>query len=838
MTMWSFARSTIRTFRASFAGTFVVIVLASALLSALGVLMESGLRGGVDPQRYGDIAVVVTADSPSGQTLGGVGAIDAPLLSNDTVTDIASVPGVATIGGEVDVPLTTDDGTVVTGHDWGLTSLLDDALVAGAAPNGSGEVVLDASLGHAVGDRIVLSYGVVPSDYTVVGLTDDDASPDRPMNAYLDREDIDRLWPQGTGLTRVVGVSAADGVSAGELASRLADQVAGVEAHTGADRGTAEFPDSRASASNLLAAAGSIFGTASVLVAFVVVSTLSLSVRQRRRQFALLRAIGATPRQLRAGIVREILLVSAVAVPIGAIPGLFAARLIAPVLVSGGVVTNDYSLVVSPLPAVWAGTSIVMVSVIAALVAARRSVRVSPTDALREAAVEEPTIGRIRWIAAIIVGILGLAASFTPLFFSGVIGGAVAGSSAILLICAVALAGPPVVIWLLDRVTPVLGRSRRASVELAAANSRGFSRRLAGAIVPLAMVLAFGAVQTVTNATISSESSRQLDDSLTADLIVAGPAGISADLADEILTSPDVTAAVPLRSATLGISTGSDDDNPFGSGGPAWEATPARAVPADVSTSTLDLDVANGELADLGAADTIAISSDFASEFFIGMDDTVEVRYGDGFETTATIVAVYDHGLGFGPVVIGTDTLLAHSPDSLVDEILVDTGSVDAARVIETIGSFGLDVVDRDEYVASAIDAADTAADLSKVILLALLAFVAVAALNNLAMATAERRGEFTLLQRIGATSRQLVRTTAVEAAITAVAALGIGVLAIIPATIGLGVGISSTHVATIDWWTMSGLVVAVVLSAFVGTTIVSAGVNRRVARQTMAVSG
>jgi putative ABC transport system permease protein len=834
MTMWCIARSNIRAFRASFAGAFVVVVLASALLSALGALIESGLRGGVVPQRYADIEVVVTADYTSGQAVGGAGLIDAPLLPDDAVTDIASVPGVAEVGGEVDLGLATQDGTAVTGHDWDLTGRRDGALTAGTAPSEAGDIVVDAALGHEVGDRIELSYGAVPSSYTVVGLTDDHVSAGRPMNVYLGRDDIDDLWPQGVGLSRVVGVFVGDGVSAGGVAGRIDEQVPGVDAFTGTDRGIAEFPDSRASASCLLAVAGSIFGTASLLIGFVVVSTLSLSVRQRRRQFALLRTIGATPGQLRVGIVCEIVLVSVWAVPIGAIPGLFAARMIVPVLRSGGVITDDFLLVLSPVPAVAAGMTTVVVSVLAALIAARRTISVAPIEALREATVEEPTIGRARWITALVVGAIGLAASLTPIVVPGVIGGAMAGSSAILLICAVALAGPPIVIWLLDRFTPMIGRSRHATVEMAAANSRGFSRRLAAAIVPFALVLAFGVVQTITNATISAESSRQLRDGLTADLIVAGPAGISTDLADEIAASRVVNAVVPLRSATLGIAAGSDDDKPFGSRGLGWEATPVRAVPANVSTSVLDLDVSSGELADLGTTDTIAVSSDFATEFFLGVNDSVAIRYGDGVETTAEIAAIYDRGLGFGPIVIGTDTLLAHSPRSLVDEILVDTDSADSAAVTDTFSSLGLDVIHHEEFITSAVEASDTASELSQLILLALLAFVAVAAVNNLAMATAARRDEFTLLQRIGATSRQLTRTTAVEAAITSGAALGIGAAAVVPAALGLGLGISSNHLATIDWFTVSGLPAATVVSAFAGTTIVSAVVNRQVARRSL----
>lgn len=836
MSMWSLARSTIRMYRASFAGTFAVIVLASALLAGVGVLMESGLRGGVEPQRFRYVDVVVTAPEPSGITI-GVGAVQRPPLDGDVVSAVEAVPGVSRAAAEVTIPLSTDDGSLVSAHTWGLIALRDDALVSGTTPDHAGDVVLDTSLDYGVGDQVVLLHGAVPTTYTVVGLVDRPEPSHRPFDVYLSNGDVAGLRPQGNEQVTAIGVLVDQGVSSPEVADRISDQVADVATFTGEAKGDAEFPDSSAGAAGLLTVAGSFFGTASVIVVFIVASTLALSIRQRRAQFALLRAIGATPAQLRAGIVRELLLVSAIAAPLGAVPGLFAALLLKPTLVSSGIMPADFDLVLSPFPAVAACLAIITVSVLAALIAARRPARVAPADALREAAVEEPTIGRVRSIAAIVTGVAGLAAAFTPIFIPGVIGGATAAMSAILLICAVALAGPPIVVWLLDRSAPLLGRSKAAAVRLAAANSRGFSRRLTAAIVPLALALSFGVVQSFVNSTIATAAQTQLQDGIRADIVVTAPAGIAPSLTAEVEATPGVRAAAPLFAATASIVTDSAQDNPFGSE-PIRESSPLRSVPPDIPTSLLDLDLTEGDLAGLTGADTVAVSSDLAFENLLGVGDTVELRYEDGEEVSAEVVAVYERGLGFGNLTVSQDTLTEHSNDALADTVLVQADATDVAAVTAAIRPLGLEVVDTHEYVAANVSAGDPTQQLSMVLLLALLAFIALAALNTLAMATAERRDEFVLLQRVGATRGQLVRTTAIEAGITAVAALAIGTLPVLPAAVGVGLGLTATVIPSIDGAIFAGLAATVVVVSFAGTTLVGAVVSRSVVRAAAAARG
>src|SRR5690606_35911857 len=105
----------------------------------------------------------------------------------------------------------------------------------------------------------------------------------------------------------------------------------------------------RADAPMLTTVAGSFAGTAVLVVALVVASTFAAALRRRTEQYALLRAVGATPAQVRSMLTEEVGLVSAVAAPVGAVPGLFAALRFTPLPASGGIVPAGLVLVVTPL---------------------------------------------------------------------------------------------------------------------------------------------------------------------------------------------------------------------------------------------------------------------------------------------------------------------------------------------------------------------------------------------------------------------------------------------------------------------------------------------------------
>ncbi|MEK8107208.1 ABC transporter permease [Micromonospora sp. M12] len=185
--------------------------------------------------------------------------------------------------------------------------------------------MLDAGLAArgvvSLDETVRLVVGAIPSSYRVVGIASAPADGlDRQSAVFLTDDQASRLSGRPDRVD-AIGVLAAPGVTAEQLAERIRAAVPGVVPHTGAARGDVEFLDVGDARSLVVETAASFGGTMVLIVVFVVASTLALSVRQRRRELALLRAIGATPQQIHRMIGAEMTLVSAVGAIVGAVPG-------------------------------------------------------------------------------------------------------------------------------------------------------------------------------------------------------------------------------------------------------------------------------------------------------------------------------------------------------------------------------------------------------------------------------------------------------------------------------------------------------------------------------------
>lgn len=562
--------------------------------------------------------------------------------------------------------------------------------------------------------------------------------------------------------------------------------------------------------------ASSFAGTALVVVVIVVAATVGLALRGRRRELALLRTVGATRRQVRQLVAREVLLVALVAVPLGAAPGLLLARPLQPLLREAGILEPGAGLSLTPLPALAALALLVPVAWLAGRLATRETLRAVPTDAVRTSVVETQGIGRTRRTAALVTAGAGLAAAFTPVVVPGTMGGATAATSAFLLVGAAALAGPLLVAWTFGQAAR-LGTGRGGVArQLAVVNVRGFSRRLTAVVVPLALALATGTIQTSVDHAISDAATRQLGDAVGSELVVTGPVPGPRELA-EVEAVTGVAAVVPITDTPVQIRT-DEEDLPDAL---VWEGTSLRSVPPDAPAAVFDPGVTDGSLAALAEAGAVAVSSDTAFELGLGVGDTVALRYA-GDEHTGRVAAVFSRGLGLGDLLTGPETVAALGATPAAGTLLVDTEGVAPGVVAEQLGDLGLTVSTADGYVAGATSADAAAQRLSSVLLLLLLVFVGLGAANALALTTAGRRDELRLLHRTGTTRRQLLSMLTVESLLTAVAAWAIGTLAVVPGVLGVTYGLLGPAAPVVDLATY-GLLSAAVLVTALGATMATA---------------
>ena len=805
--MWALALAGIRRHRGGFVGVFVAVFLASTLMTGLGVLMESGLRGGVPPERYAaaDVMVGGRQTLPVAEDL-DVAFPERVTLPRETVDELAALPGVAEAVADVSVPLATADGETVDAHGWASAVLGSAELAAGDPPEGDREVVLGTGAGLEPGDEVVLSHGAEQATYTVSGTVAGDAG-----TVFLSDQRVEDLWPH-EGQVATIGLLAEAGTDADDLAETVEREVEGVTAYTGRERGDLESLAAFSARDQLMVLSSSFTGVALMIALFVVAGTLSLAVAQRRRQFALLRAVGALPGQVQGLIRREVLLVAGAAAVLGVVPGFWAAGVLGSQFSRAGVMSSDFALAYSPLPALSAIVLSLGAALAAAWLAGRRTARISPVEALAEADVETPELSRVRVVSGVVLVALGLVASGTPLLVGGTTGLVAAASALLLLIFGVGLLGPLVVQRALDGAERLTRRSSSPGLTLAVANLRGYSRRTANAVVPLALAMSFACVQLFLPTTVDAEASDQSRDGLTADLVVAAPAGISPGAVQQVAGLDGVASVNPVvRSAVLVSGTMLED--------PTVEPLAAQGIEPEAAPATLDLDVREGSLERLADEDTVALSVEGAGFLDAELGDMVGFRLGDGTPVDAEVVAVYERGLGFGDVTMDGETLRQHTTAGLDDYLLLTTEPGAGAQLRQELAALGLVSQTPDALADEGSSERDSQAWVNRIALTVILGYVALSVVNGLVMATLGRRRELTLLRLVGARDRQVRSMTLLESLATGALAVVLGTLVAVPPLIGIAFGVSGQPLPSVTPW-LYGAIAAGVVALGVGSVM------------------
>lgn len=833
MTVWDIALATIRQRKAGFVAVFVAVLCGSTLVTALGVLFESSLRAGVPPQRYAAAAVVIGG----AQTLPLAEDVDpffgerVPLAA-EAVGTIAAVPGVERAVGDVNVPvdLVSVRGSAV-GHGWSSAALTPFSLREGNAPSRAEEVVLDAELaqrvGVGVGDRIDLAVGASPATYNVSGITAPPGADRLGRQSVLFFSDSQaRLLSGRPDQVDAIGVLARPGADPDALAEQIRSALSGTEitTYTGSDRGDVEFLDVGEARARLVVLSLGFAATAIMIVLLVVASTLALAIQQRRREFALLRAVAASRRQIHRMVGAEVLLVAGSAASLGAGPGVAVAYLLRSAFAAGGVLPADFGLALSPLPAVAAILLCVGSARVAGWVAARRPARISPVEALGEAAVEPPALHRFRVLAGWAAAVLGVAASGLPTLIPGEAAVAGAASSALLLVSAAALLGPRLIAGAVRLVGGPLRRMAPVGGFLAAANTLASTRRLAAAVTPLVLAITITSVQLFSQATVSAAAAEQARHGVVADFVVSSTgSGLGPRVTEAVRRVDGVEVAAPVARSRVLVPH-------LQAGKPKVASYAAQGVDPDRLARVLDLDLRSGSL-DRLRGETVALSQLAAETLGVRVGSTIDLRLGDGARTRPTVVATYGRGLGFGDVTLPHDLLAAHTTLRSDQSILVRAGATaDRAALASALRGLaanhpGLVVLDRDGLAAAGQAQREAQSWPSLIALAVLLAYIAIAVVNTLVMATAARGREFALLRLIGTGRAQVVRMIRIESLLVVGLATVIGTLATIPPLLGISLGLTESPIPAV-----SAGVYAAIIGATAALGLLAIGVPTRVA--------
>ncbi|WP_031025838.1 ABC transporter permease [Streptomyces albus] len=787
------ARAAVRFNPVSFAGTFVALTLTALIISACGFLADTGARARPAPHRYAAAPLVVTADQRAHLVTGRGedredSAEDVPDRARIAVGPATGkaqrIPGVSRVVPDATVTVhARHPAAALRGHGWGATAFTGARLHQGAPPRTDHDVVLTAATaaahGAGPGDTVRLTTAEGDRPFHVTGIVaDGERGRDDAVAWFTDARA--RELAGHPGKADALAVLTTPGADTEQVASRLRDALGdGPVVRTGRDRGTTEDSGQETGyGKEVLESLGFSFGGVAALTAvFTASGTVALAVSQRRREFALLRAVGATPRQIRRTVATETLFVAPLAGVLGCLPGSALARWWYGALRDRDAVPETLPLHLGAGPAAVAVAVTVGTALLAGWLAARRPARIRPGQALSEATRERFRPGIVRTVLGVGALAGGLAMARVAAEEGGEDAANLALAVVLLLMTAVGLLGQYVAKACAGLLGLVL-RAGSAASHLAAANTWANARRLASAITPVVLAFAFCSTLVFLQTSEDRQTSRQQTAGLRADhLIVPGgeAAGLPRTVAGRAVGTPGVATAVAVRRDTVLVEIRSDgtflqtaEAQGVAAGGTAGGA--GRALAA-----VQDLDVREGSLARLRKG-TVAVDRLVARGARVGVGDRLGMRLPDGTKVRPEVVAVYARGTGLSAVTLPRTALAGHVSDPYDSQVLVRRApGADAGRVAQALGGLGGDVLDRSSWteLADRDRAVNRWGNLTMALVLA--GFAAVAAANTLVMTVAERRRELAALRLVGATRRQVLRMVHWESALVAVSALGLG---------------------------------------------------------------
>jgi putative ABC transport system permease protein len=483
------------------------------------------------------------------------------IFTADDVAAVQAVDGVERAVGSVQVPATimpkdpdaapTFGGGPTQLFNWSGDPQLDrSTIVDGHGPEADDQIVMDIDsltrLGYAIGDavRVAASDGV--HEFTLVGTVrfGDDNNLQGATLAYI----TDAAAHTLTGEPGFQGISIVtkDGADNEEVAAAITKVLPeGTHAVTGqqkADDLMSQF-DTIFNYINIFAI---VFALVALFVgAYIIVNTFRIIVTQRTREFGLLRAIGATGSQVRTTILLEAVIVGIVATTVGiGIGYLFALGATALVKLLGADIFGAVGLPVAGV--LWSYVLGMLVTIGAAIAPAIHASRISPMEALREAATDSrKPLGRRNIVGGAML-LLGAVAVATGLYASLDRPYIYVGVGAVLLILGATLLAAQVLVPLAFGLRGVLTAWMGVDGKLAANNIHREPRRssnTAAALMIGVMLLALTATFTESlKSLVTSEFSQ-----IKAEFFMVDSQGfVSPDAVKLVEDTPGVDFVAPL----------------------------------------------------------------------------------------------------------------------------------------------------------------------------------------------------------------------------------------------------------------------------------------------------
>ncbi|HEY8523988.1 MAG TPA: FtsX-like permease family protein [Acidimicrobiales bacterium] len=786
--------------------TFLAVALGVAFIG--GVLTLTDTMNRTFDDLFADVyrdtdAVVRSNESISGNEFDG-GADIRGTLPASVLEEVRNAEGVAAADGGVEGYAQVIDrdgdpvgdpamGAPTFGGNWtDIDEINPFEIDDGRAPRAAGEIVIDRGTaedtGFGVGDEVRVQTRTGVGEYTVVGITRFGTADNPGGASYVmwTTEEAQELVGE-PGRFGSVAVVAEDGVSQRELVRNIEDHlesagVEGTEVLTGQEI-TEETQSEIKESLSFLTTFFLAFAVIALFVGiFVIYNSFSIIVAQRTREMALLRAIGAARKQVRRAVLVEAVAVGLIGSVVGYLLGLGIAIGLTELM---GL--PEGTLAILPPSVAMAVLAGLGVTLVAALIPARRASRIPPLAAMREVDVDRSSRSLGRLIAGLVLSALGLV-----LVASGALGDEVVnvGAGVFIAFIGLALLSPalaPIVSGVLGRP---LARLRGVSGAVAGQNAGRNPRRTSAAALALMIGVGVVAFVLVINASIRASIDESLEESFSGDFVVQsgsfGIIGLPTDVSERIAELPEVAVVSPLRMSQARVD--GEDKIIAASNAGGFRLLDMRVVEAspevEAALESPQEDLPRG---------TLIVNTDTAERDGLAIGDTVETHFLDDRRPedaqTLTVGGIYegDAGLSLGSYVIGLGEFEAAVPTGTDIQTIVQLA--DGVSVAEAEPAIERIV---DPYPAAEVQSVEEFKDAIKsqldillnliwgmLVIAIVIAMLGIA--NTIALSVLERTREIGLLRAVGMSRRQLRSAIRWESAIIAVfgtiLGLAVGVL-------------------------------------------------------------
>jgi putative ABC transport system permease protein len=722
----------------------------------------------------------------------GVGLSRSPIPAS-VLDQIRNVDGVRTAEGSVTgyalltdthgKAVLTDGGSPTQGYNLADDVKLrgDVRLRTGHAPHGPSEVAIDATSAEkhhiALGSNIKVLFRGPTQTFTVVGTIGygDEKNLGGTTSAYFDTATAQQVLGSPDTFD-AINVRADDGVSDAVLAQRLDSVVPkGSEAVTGAAVAK-ENADAVNKDLKFVSVLFLIFaGIALFVGSFIIWNTFTMIVTQRSREIALMRAVGATRRQIMRSLLSEALLLGVGSSAVGVALGVAVAKGLNTLLAALGFSLPSTSMQIAPRT-IWVSILVgTLVTAVAALVPARRATKVLPVEALREATPGSRPPSKKRLVIGTLLLAGGVAAVLSALY---------GDASAKLL-----GVGVPAVLIAVITLAPVAARPLASAIgwplrafgspgELARQNAMRNPRRTASTATALMIGLTLVVGMGVFAASLKASFSGILTDSTHADLYLArasvGAEGFSPDATKAVAAVPGVRAA---------SATG------WGQARIAGQDTGFISIDPATAEETLKLDVSSGSLTGLGD-DGVVVAAKTATAHGWKVGSRLPTEFAATGKHQLQIAAIFNQTGGFIDAdyvlsLAGHDKLAGDHLDSAA-LVLLQPGA-EKAQVKQAITAALADhpdakILSQKDYEKESTGFIDKLLALVTVMLLLAVFIALLGIVNTLALSVHERTRELGLLRAVGMTGTQVRRMVRWESVVISLIGAAAGA--------GLGVGL------------------------------------------------